>query len=70
MEELKNHQQEIENTRVGGFGGSDAALFLRIAKKGGVEDLSNTDLYRIAVAMGISPYVPITITQEKQNKHK
>ena len=54
MEELKNqHQMEIENTRVGGFGGSDAALFLRIAKKGGVEGLSNTDLYRIAVAMGI-----------------
>ena len=33
MEELKNNKQEIENTSVGGFGGSDAALFLRIAKK-------------------------------------
>ena len=69
MEELKNHQQEIENTRVGGFGGSDAAMFLRIAKKGGVEGLSNTDLYRIAVAMGIKPYVPVSPTEAMQNGH-
>ena len=69
MEELNKHQQEIENTRVGGFGGSDAALFLRIAKKGGVEDLSNTDLYRIAVAMGIKPYVPVSPTEAMQNGH-
>ena len=69
MEELKNHQQEIENTRVGGFGGSDAALFLRIAKKGGVDGLSNTDLYRIAVAMGIKPYVPVPVTEAMQNGH-
>ena len=70
MEELKNqHQQEIENTRVGGFGGSDAALFLRIAKKGGVEGLSNTDLYRIAVAMGIKPYVPVSPTEAMNNGH-
>lgn len=70
MEEIKNqHQQEIESTRVGGFGGSDAALFLRIAKKGGVEGLSNTDLYRIAVAMGIKPYVPVSPTEAMQNGH-
>ena len=69
MEEIKTHQQEIENTRVGGFGGSDAALFLRIAKKGGVEGLSNTDLYRIAVAMGIKPYVPVPVTEAMQNGH-
>ena len=70
MEELKNqHQQEIENTRVGGFGGSDAALFLRISKKGGVEGLSNTDLYRISVAMGIKPYVPVPVTEAMQNGH-
>ena len=69
MEEIKSHQQEIENTRVGGFGGSDAAMFLRIAKKGGVEDLSNTDLYRIAVAMGIKPYVPVSPTEAMQNGH-
>ena len=69
MEEIKTHQQEIENTRVGGFGGSDAAMFLRIAKKGGVEGLSNTDLYRIAVAMGIKPYVPVSPTEAMQNGH-
>ena len=60
---------EIESTRVGGFGGSDAALFLRIAKKGGVDGLSNTDLYRIAVAMGIKPYVPVPVTEAMQNGH-
>ena len=69
MEELKNHQQEIETTRVGGFGGSDAAMFLRIAKKGGVDGLSNTDLYRITVAMGIKPYVPVPVTEAMQNGH-
>ena len=69
MEEIKTHQMEIESTRVGGFGGSDAALFLRIAKKGGVEGLSNTDLYRIAVAMGIKPYVPVPVTEAMQNGH-
>lgn len=69
MKELENHQQEIESTRVGGFGGSDAAMFLRIAKKGGVEGLSNTDLYRIAVAMGIKPYVPVSPTEAMNNGH-
>ena len=60
---------EIENTRIGGFGGSDAAMFLRIAKKGGVDGLSNTDLYRIAVAMGIKPYVPVPVTEAMNNGH-
>ena len=70
MEEIKNqHQQEIETSRVGGFGGSDAAMFLRIAKKSGVEGLSNTDLYRIAVAMGIKPYVPVSPTEAMNNGH-
>ena len=70
MKELEQqHQQEIETSRVGGFGGSDAALFLRIAKKGGVEGLSNTDLYRIAVAMGIKPYAPVPPTEAMQNGH-
>ena len=69
MKELENHQQEIETSRVGGFGGSDAAMFLRIAKKGGVEELSNTDRYRIAVAMGIKPYVPVSPTEAMNNGH-
>ena len=67
--EQQQHQMEIESTRVGGFGGSDAALFLRIAKKGGVEGLSNTDLYRIAVAMGIKPYAPVPVTEAMNNGH-
>lgn len=69
LEQQQQHQQEIENTRVGGFGGSDAAMFLRIAKKGSVEGLSNTDLYRIAVAMGIKPYVPVPVTEAMNNGH-
>ena len=67
--EQQQHQQEIENTRVGGFGGSDAAMFLRIAKRGGVDGLSNTDLYRIAVAMGIKPYAPVPVTEAMQAGH-
>ena len=67
--EQQQHQQEIETSRVGGFGGSDAALFLRIAKKGGVDGLSNSDLYRIAVAMGIKPYVPVSPTEAMNNGH-
>ena len=67
--EQQQHQKEIETSRVGGFGGSDAALFLRIAKKGGVEGLSNSDLYRIAVAMGIKPYVPVPVTEAMNNGH-
>ena len=54
---------------MGGFGGSDAAMYINIAKKGGVEGLSNTDLYRIAVAMGIKPYVPVPVTEAMQNGH-
>ena len=69
MKEEMTHQQEIQSTRVGGFGGSDAALFLRIAKRGGVEGLSNTDLYRIAVAMGIKPYAPVPVTEAMQAGH-
>ena len=69
METRMTHQEEIQATRVGGFGGSDAALFLRIAKKGGVEGLSNTDLYRIAVAMGTKHYVPVHVTEAMQNGH-
>ena len=68
--EQQQHQQEIQSTRVGGFGGSDAALFLRIAKRGGVDGLSNTDLYRIAVAMGIKPYAPVSPTEAMQNGHR
>jgi hypothetical protein len=46
------HTQEIEATRIGGFGGSDAKLFYKIGLKG-IESLSNTDKKRIRVAKGI-----------------
>lgn len=70
METQMKHQQEIEASRVGGFGGSDAKLFLNIAKKGGVTNLSATDNYRIAVAMGLAPYKPIPMTEAMANGHR
>lgn len=53
----EKHNEEIRQSRIGGFGGSDAAMFLRIADKG-VNGLSNTDLKRIAVAMGLREPAP------------
>ena len=46
------HQQEIESTRRGGFGGSDAKMIYKIGLKG-IESLNNTDKIRIAVAKGL-----------------
>lgn len=48
---------EIKQTRFGGLGGSDAALVARIACNG-VENLSNTDLHRLAVMVGAEEYKP------------
>lgn len=53
----QEHNKEIIASRKGGFGGSDAAMFLRIAERG-VDNLSNTDLKRIAVAMGLREPAP------------
>ena len=47
----QEHKQEILKSRIGGFGGSDARLFYKIASKG-VNKLSATDLFRISVAKG------------------
>lgn len=58
MKEKENHQAEIINSRKGGFGGSDAAMFYKVGLKG-LSSLSETDKRRIAVAMGLIPYVPI-----------
>ena len=55
MENIKN---EIERTRVGGFGGSDAAMFYRVGLKG-IEALTDTDKRRIAVALGQVEFEPI-----------
>lgn len=50
------HALEIKQTRVGGLGGSDAALVLRVATKG-LAGLTATDLKRLCVMCG-------TYTQE------
>lgn len=47
------HEQEIQNTRFGGLGGSDAGLLLRIGRNG-MSAINNTDMIRLAVMMGYS----------------
>lgn len=47
----KAHAQEIKQTRVGGLGGSDAALVLRVATKG-LAGLTATDHKRLCVMCG------------------
>lgn len=67
--ELKQaHQQEIEQSRVGGFGGSDAKMFYKIGLNG-LSALSNTDKMRIRVAKGIDEYKPIMQTEAMQKGH-
>lgn len=52
MDAAAQHNQEIISSRVGGFGGSDAHLFLSIARKG-LAGIGQNNLQRIAIAMGI-----------------
>ena len=67
--ELKQaHQQEIESSRIGGFGGSDAKMFYKIGLNG-LSALSNTDKLRIRVAKGIDEYKPIMQTEAMQKGH-
>ena len=67
--ELKQaHQQEIEQSRAGGFGGSDAKMFYKIGLNG-LSALSNTDKMRIRVAKGIDEYKPIIQTEAMQKGH-
>lgn len=68
-QELKQaHQQKIEQSRVGGFGGSDAKMFYKIGLNG-LSALSNTDKMRIRVAKGIDEYKPIMQTEAMQKGH-
>ena len=62
------HNQEIEVTRVGGFGGSDANLFYRVGLRG-LSALNNTDKKRIRVAKGIDEYKPIAMNDAMQRGH-
>lgn len=62
------HQQKIEKSRVGGFGGSDAKMFYKIGLNG-LSALSNTDKIRIRVAKGIDEYKPIMQTEAMQKGH-
>ena len=48
----KAHAEEIKTSRVGGFGGSDAAMVLKIGRNG-LQALSNTDVKRLRVMLGL-----------------
>ena len=62
------HKQEIEVTRVGGFGGSDAGMFYRVGLRG-LSALTNTDKKRIRVAKGLDEYKPIPMNDAMQRGH-
>ena len=62
------HKQEIEATRVGGFGGSDAKMFYKIGLKG-LSALNNSDKKRIRVAKGLDEYKPIPMNDAMQRGH-
>lgn len=59
------HKTEIITSRKGGFGGSDAKMFLKVGKNG-IESLSETDKMRIAVALGQIPYKETFTTKAMQ----
>lgn len=48
----KSHSEEIKTSRVGGLGGSDAAMVLKIGRNG-LQSLSNTDVKRLRVMLGL-----------------
>lgn len=52
-EKAQAHAQEIQNTRVGGLGGSDAAILLKIGESG-LAALTHTDNKRLAIMMGLA----------------
>lgn len=60
---------EIESTRFGGLGGSDAAMVYKVGLKG-IESLSNTDKKRLAVMTGQIPYQPTPSTPAMEAGHK
>ena len=50
-EQAQKHAQEIQKTRVGGLGGSDAAIVYKIGLNG-LAGLTATDMRRLAVMTG------------------
>ena len=50
----QKHAQEIQQTRIGGLGGSDAAMIIRIAERG-ISGLTATDNKRLAIMLGLCP---------------
>ena len=53
MQNAQEHAQEIKNTRVGGLGGSDAAILMKIGEYG-LAALTMTDNKRLATMLGLS----------------
>lgn len=54
QEAAQKHAKEIQKTRVGGLGGSDAALVYKIGLNG-MDSLSLTDTKRLCVMLGMLP---------------
>lgn len=52
MCEKQSHAEEIKTSRVGGLGGSDAAMVLKIGRNG-LQSLCNTDVKRLRVMLGL-----------------
>lgn len=48
----QSHAEEIKTSRVGGLGGSDAAMVLKIGRNG-LQSLCNTDVKRLRVMLGL-----------------
>ena len=61
MTQKETHQNEILSTRVGGLGGSDARLVASIADKG-IDNLSATNVRRLATMLDLLPPVSIPVT--------
>lgn len=65
---LEKHSQEISQSRIGGFGGSDADLFYHISQVG-YKGISESDKKRILIAKGEMPYEQVS-TDAMQLGHK
>lgn len=52
-QQAQEHAQEIQKTRIGGLGGSDAAILMKIGERG-LGALTMTDNKRLAIMMGLT----------------